>query len=311
MAFKIHLTFTFPNHMSYIYALVVIDNGIHFQDSTVAMAPGESLEPLRREMEDTHQAVEDNESQVQLCIRKKRKLEDDVTETRENSDIVRRYTDMLTEDKRSLEKKLEEKEKEIKSLQAQHFHYEKIIRDLEVKLAIAGTKAKQKEKNKLKLIKQEKEELVKRIEAKQKELSEVKETVSKLKLKLDRAQKELSDTESQLELKTSQLAEVQKELKLTQDQRDKLRGQLEAQERAMEEAVMQHADSDQVTSKVHACFKIAITDFVCPLNHTCSDNIAWLPRQLTEYKQLNILPLVCAVSNMNEWLVLCYVCMNY
>ena len=217
------------------------------------MAAGEPLEPLKREMEDTHQAVEDNESQVQLCTRKKRKLEDDITETRENSDIVRRYTDMLTEDKRSLEKKLEKKEEEIKSLQAQHFRYEKIIRDLEVKLAIAGTKAKQKEKNKLKLIKQEKEELVKRIEAKQKEVSDVKRTVSKLMLKLDRAKKELADTESQLELKASQLDDVQKELKLTQDQRDKLRGQLEAQERSMEEAVMQHADIDLVTSKVRTC----------------------------------------------------------
>lgn len=198
------------------------------------------------EMEETDSAIEDAETKLQIFSRKKRKLEDFLVETQRNSDIVQRYTEMLAKDKESLEQKLKEREKEIRSLQAQQLEYERKIRSLEVKLATAGAKAKQKLKDKLKVLNQEKTELVERIEAKEKEVSTLTKSISKLRLKRDRAKTELSVALNQLELKTSQLDEVQQQLQLIQEQRDKLLKQLEAQEKGVEEAVMRFADSERV-----------------------------------------------------------------
>ena len=214
------------------------------------MATNELMEPLRRETEGTHRAVEENEVEIQCYTRKKRKLEGDLAETQYNCDIVQRYTEMLTKDKESLEQKLEEREKEIRSLQSKQLEYERTIRDLEVKLATAGAKTKWKLKEKLKLIKQEKEELVGRIAAKQKEVSNLTKKTSKLTLKLEHTKMELSSARSELELKTSQLDEFQQKLQLVQDQRDELKKQLEMQEKAMEEVIMEHVQSDEVASKV-------------------------------------------------------------
>ena len=220
------------------------------QDSPVSMAVTDVLEPLRREMEETRMAVEDSDSELQLCARKKRKLEGDIAETRDNGDIVQKYTEMLMHDKRSLEQKLEEREKDLRSLQTQQLQYERTIRDLDVKLATAGTKAKHKLKDRLKLVKQEKEELVSRIEAQQKEKSKLLKRIDKLTLKLDRAKKDLFTVQSQLESKTSQLDEVQQQFQFIQDQRDDLRRQLEEREMIIEESIMQHVDSDSVSNKV-------------------------------------------------------------
>ena len=56
----------------------------------------------------------------------------------------------------------------------------------------------------------------------------------------------------ELQLKTSQLDEVEQQLQLVRDQRDELNEQLKVQEKATEEAVMQHVESDKVASKVGA-----------------------------------------------------------
>ena len=52
-------------------------------------------------MEETDSAIEDAETKLQICSRKKRKLQDYLVETQHNSDIVQRYTEMLTKDKES------------------------------------------------------------------------------------------------------------------------------------------------------------------------------------------------------------------
>ena len=75
---------------------------------------------------------------------------------------------MLQKDKKSPQRKLEEREKEIKSLHAKQNEYERKIGKLEDKLAAADTKTAQKYKERLRILKKEKEELVERIEAKQK-----------------------------------------------------------------------------------------------------------------------------------------------
>lgn len=227
----------YPGHSfrNHLYALLQLPSDV--------MAPGDPLVSLRREMEVIYRAAEDNDLQLELCTRKKRKLEDDLTEIRHNCDVGQRYTEMLAKDKESLELKLEEREKEIRSLQAQQLEYERKIRKLEVKLATAGTKAKQKHKEQLRLVKQEKEELVERIEAKQKEVGKLFKKVSKLTVKLEGTRRELSITQGQLDLKHSQFDEAQRELQLVRDQRDKLRNQLEIQEKALDEAAMQSDDS--------------------------------------------------------------------
>ena len=205
------------------------------QTSLVAMGTIDPLEPIRRDMEGTHRAMEDNESQMQLCTRKKRKLEGDLAETHDNCDIVRKYTEMLTKDKESLQQRLEERENEIRSLQSKQLEYERKICDLEVKLAIAGAKAKQKLKDKLKHMRQEKEELVECIASKQEEVSKLTKKMSKLCLKLECAKTELSAARSRLKLKTSQVDEIQQQLHLVREQRDELEERLKVQEKAMEE----------------------------------------------------------------------------
>ena len=216
------------------------------------MVTNDPLESLGRELEDTYRAVEDHETEMQLCTRKKRKLESDLAETQDNYDIVWRYTEILTKDKEALHQKLEERENEIRSLQSKQLEYERTVRDLEVKLATAGAKAKQKQKAKLKLMKQEKVELVECIEAKQKEVSKLTKKISKLTVKHERAKSELSSARSQLELKTSQLDEAQQQYQLINDQKNRLKKQLEVQEKAMEEVIMRHADSDKLATKVDA-----------------------------------------------------------
>ena len=208
------------------------------------------LGPLRREMDALYRAAEDNDFQMECCTRKKRKLEDDLSEIRYNVDVGQRYTEMLAKDKESLEQKLEEREKEIRSLQAQQLEYERKIRKLEVKLATAGTKTKLKHKKKLRLVKQEKEELAEHIEAKHKEVGKLVKKVSKLAMKFEGAKRELTFAQGQLKLKSALLAVFPRELQLVRDQQDKLKHQLAVQEKAFDEAAMQCDNSDKVASRV-------------------------------------------------------------
>ena len=58
-------------------------------------------------------------------------------ETRDDSDTVRSYIEILNKSKESLEQNLEEKEKEMKSLHAEQLRHERTVRELELKLATA------------------------------------------------------------------------------------------------------------------------------------------------------------------------------
>ena len=207
------------------------------------MASGDPLVSLRREVGVSYQAIEDNDLQLEHHTRKKRELEANRTEIRHNCGITRKYTKVLEKDKKFLQQKLEEREKEIVTLHSKELEYERKIGKLEVKLALAGT-IKQKHKEKLRTLKQKKEELVERIEAKQREVDALSKGVNKLTTKLEGVKRELSIAQGQLERKNAQFDEFQRELQLVQDQRDKLRKQLKVHEKALEEAAMQGFGSD-------------------------------------------------------------------
>jgi len=111
--------------------------------------------------------LETGETQLQACSKRELQLESDLTEAQQNHEITQKYTDMLVEDKRMLQQKLEQREKQIEHLQSKQLEYERTIRNLEVKLASASAnlQAQQKLKDKLKHLKQQKQKLVDDIES--------------------------------------------------------------------------------------------------------------------------------------------------
>jgi len=104
---------------------------------------------------------------LQACSKREFQLESEFTEAQQNYEITQKYTDMLVEDKRMFQQKLEQREKQIEYLQSKQLEYKRTMRDLEVKLASASAnlQAQPKLKDKLKHLKQQKQKVVDDIES--------------------------------------------------------------------------------------------------------------------------------------------------
>ena len=202
-------------------------------------------------MADTYQKIEDSDGEMQSYTVKKRKLELDLVEKQGERDLMNRYVDVLIEDKRSLEKKLEKKEEEIGTLRTEQCKNVETIRNLELQLATAQTKSiKQKLKYKLK----QKQELMEHINGKQEESSKLKQHISKLNLKLNRAKRDLTYTQQQLQLKNSELMLVQQQLPVLESQKEELKRQLVLQGKTIEEELLRNVYTGQVS--IYACLFI-------------------------------------------------------
>jgi len=112
---------------------------------------------------------------LQACSKREFQLESEFTEAQQNYEITQKYTDMLVEDKRMFQQKLEQREKQIEYLQSKQLEYKRTMRDLEVKLASASAnlQAQQKLKDKLKHLKQQKQKVVDDIESNKSEFDRV------------------------------------------------------------------------------------------------------------------------------------------
>ena len=172
-------------------------------------------------------------------------LESDFIEAQQNHEITQKYTDMLVEDKRMFQQKLEQREKQIEHLQSKQLEYERTIRDLEVKLASASAnlQAQQKLKDKLRCLKQKKQKLVDDIESNKIEFDRVHKKKDELKQKLDMSKKETSDAEHKLKLKGDELFEAKKQVEHLKAENDKLLKQLQKQEKDADVAIISYGMS--------------------------------------------------------------------
>ena len=160
-------------------------------------------------------------------------------EAQQNHEFAQKYTDMLVEDKRMFQQKLEQRERQIEHLQSKQLEYERTIRDLEVKLASASAnlQAQQKLEDELKHLKQQKQKLVDNIESNKSEFDRVCKKKDELKQKLDMSKKGTSAAEHQLKLKSDELSEAKKQVEHLKAENDKLLEQLKKQEKDTDIAI--------------------------------------------------------------------------
>ena len=219
----------------------------------------DAISTITREVETIRALLENPGREMQRNVRKRQRLEADIADVQDNHDTTQQLTDILFHDKKSLEQKLAEKEKMIEDLQRQKSQHEQKIHKLELKLATADVKKQQKLKDKLKLVKQEKRELVEQIEAQQKEIKQLKNKKSKLLLRLNKAQIDQSELQSQLKQKKSQLSKVQKKSEHLQNEWDELKRQLREKEEAMNEIFLQLPGSQELSQMVSVAVDVVIT----------------------------------------------------
>ena len=203
------------------------------------------LQLLKEKVQEISRKLESGEAQLQACSKRKVQLEGDFVEAQQNHEFAQKYTSMLVEDKWIFQQKLEQREKQIEHLQSEQLEYERIIRSLEVKLAgaSANLEAQQKLKDKLKRLKEQKENLIGLIESNQTEIDRLCEKKNKLKQKLDESAEEMSGAESRLKLKNEELFQAKEELKHLKEENDKLLEQLRKQEKDTDAAIVSHSMS--------------------------------------------------------------------
>ena len=203
------------------------------------------LQLLKEKVQEISRKLESGEAQLQACSKRKVQLEGDFVEAQQNHEFAQKYTSMLVEDKRIFQRKLEQKENQIEHLQNKQLVYESIIRSLEVKLAgaSASLEAQQKLKDKLKHLKEQKQNLVDHIDSNRREIDRLREKKHELKQKLEKSTKEMSDAESQLKLKNEELFQAKEELKHLKEENDKLLEQLRKQEKDTDASIASHGMS--------------------------------------------------------------------
>ena len=203
----------------------------------------DAMEPLKRQMEETHTAIEILDIESQLCTNKKRKLENGIAKTQQTYDKVEQYTGWF-------KKKLDEKENEVKSLQAQLLEYERTICELKEKLTKATARPKKKSSHQKQEQKRDFEEKLQREIAKKTaqldraktKLEVVRTELDQKNTQLDRVRTELLEAKYKLETKSIELDEVKHKLQEIENQRDALRKRLDQQETALEEEAMHQCE---------------------------------------------------------------------
>ena len=70
--------------------------------------------------------LETGETQLQTFNKREFQLESVFAEAQQNHEFAQKQTDMLVEDKRMFQQKLEQREKQIEHLQSKQLEYEKI-----------------------------------------------------------------------------------------------------------------------------------------------------------------------------------------
>ena len=197
---------------------------------------------LKDKVQEISKKLETGEKQLQACSQRKHQLEGDFMEAQQSHEFVQKYTDLLVEDRRMFQQKLEQREKQIEHLQNKQLEYERTIRGLEIQLtgASANLEVQQKLKEKLKCLKTQKQNLFDDVETHKREIDRLREKKDELKQKLDKSRKEISDAESQLKLKNAELFEAKEQLVHLKVENDKLLEQLMKQEKVTDVAIVSH-----------------------------------------------------------------------
>jgi len=201
------------------------------------------LRVLKEKVQEISKKLETCEAQLQACSQRKHQLEGDCMEARQSHEFAQEYTDLLVEDRRMFQQKLEQREKQIEHLQNKQLEYEGTIRGLEIHLtgASANLEVQQKLKEYLKHLKSQKQNLFDDVETHKREIDRLRKKKDELKQKLDKSRKEISDAESQLKLKNAALFEAKEQLERLKVENDKLLEQLMKQEKITDVAIVPHA----------------------------------------------------------------------
>jgi len=216
------------------------------------------LQLLKEKVQAISQMLETGETLFQACSKKKLRLEGDFTEAQQNHELAQKHINMLVEDKRMFQQKLQQREKQIEYLQSKQLEYERTISGLEVKLAGASEnlKLRLQLKDKLKRLKEQKQNLVDDIASNESEIDRLCKKKDKLKQKLDKSKSELSDAESQLKLKNDELSDAKKQVEHLKAENDKLLEQLKKQEKDTDEAIVSYSMSQPAEKNQYENLKI-------------------------------------------------------
>ena len=216
------------------------------------------LQLLKEKVQAISQMLETGETLFQACSKKKLQLEGDFTEAQQNHELAQKHINMLVEDKRMFQQKLQQREKQIEYLQSKQLEYERTISGLEVKLAGASEnlKLRLQLKDKLKRLKEQKQNLVDEIASNKSEIDRLCKKKDKLKQKLDKSKSELSDAEKQLKLKNDELSDAKKQVEHLKAENDKLLEQLKKQEKDTDEAIVSYSMSQPAEKNQYENLKI-------------------------------------------------------